>query len=174
MELSAARLRRSGRRFPMRRRAQEPASSGPRASKGLLGRFRRGDEKRVRRRRKELDERFQALREAARHPELFSDARAFLELALGRLAALLAGLPSEVRGQELTLSWLEGLLVPLERQVAGLPPEVAPFATRLPTTVAEEKRRSQAMGLLEALGARMRREREEILASLDEVEAGLG
>jgi hypothetical protein len=78
-----------------------------------------------------------------------------------------------VRGQELTLSWAEGLLRPLERQAGGLPPEAAPFATRLPTTVAEEQRRRHAMGLLAAAGSRLRREREEILESLDEVEAAL-
>ena len=43
--------------------------------------------------------------------------------------------------------------------LVGLPPEVAPFATRLPTTVEEEKRRRQALQMLEAAGDRLRSER---------------
>ena len=153
--------------------APDRPSPRRRRGTGLWKRLGKNDDRRIRRRRKELDERLAAIEEASRGPELLSDARAFLLLALGRLNGLLESLPGEVRGQELTLSWVEGLLGPLEHQAAVLPPELAPFATRLPTTVAEEQRRHQAMSLLQAAGARLRREREEILASLDEVEAGL-
>lgn len=143
------------------------------ARPGLLKRLTTTDTRRARRRRKDLDGRLRALRKAGRSGDLPSDHQAFLLLALGRLDALLDGLPPGVRDSDLTLSWIEGLLGPLERQAAALPPELAPFATRLPTTVEEEERRRQALNLLEAIGSRLRRERDEILASLDEVESGL-
>jgi len=153
--------------------APDRSSPRRRAGRGLLKRFSKNDDRRIRRRRKELDERLLAIEKASRGPDLPSDSLAFLLLALGRLNDLLESLPHEVRGQELTLSWVEGLLGPLEHQAAVPPPELAPFATRLPTTVAEEQRRRQAMSLLQAAGSRLRREREEIMASLDEVEADL-
>ena len=93
---------------------------------------------------------------------------------MSRLEGVRAALPPEVARQALALGWQESLVEALERQAGGLPDEAAPFAHSLPTTRAEEERRGRARVVLEAAGRRLRREREEVFALLEEVEAGLG
>jgi hypothetical protein len=125
------------------------------------------------RRRLELERRLRSLHRAARRPELPSDHRAFLAEALARLEAVREALPDEVARQALALGWQESLVDALERQAGGLPDGAAPFRHALPTTRAEEERRRRARAVLEAAGRRLRREREEVFALLEEVESGL-
>ena len=125
------------------------------------------------RRAAELEARLDHLRRRARHPALPSDHRAFLREALERLDALRAAMPGGPGFQALALNWQESVVAGLERQAGGLPGGAAPFATSLPTTRAEEQRRHAARAVLESAGRRIRAEREELLAMIEEVERGL-